>query len=262
MKIKKVLLIVCSMLCILMVAACGSDEKTVYPGDDISDSEINLMAEDYLTYLQSFTQSGNYEEMKDGDFIAVSDMSAIGEVNDLSILKVAADSYADSLNELGAFKGISDRKITRDEESLTVEVVADYEKHQLKMQLVFDEDMVLNSITADLVLTVKEILMKALVNTLLGMGTVFCVLIFISMLISCFKFISKAQNKPKDSKLEAKADNKTQTSPVLETEADEIDDYELIAVISAAIAAAEGTSVDGFRVRSIKRAKNNTWNRA
>ena len=262
MKIKKVLLIVCSMLCILMVAACGSDEKTVYPGDDISDSEINLMAEDYLTYLQSFTQSGNYEEMKDGDFIAVSDMSAIGEVNDLSILKVAADSYADSLNELGAFKGISDRKITRDEESLTVEVVADYEKHQLKMQLVFDEDMVLNSITADLVLTVKEILMKALVNTLLGMGTVFCVLIFISMLISCFKFISKAQNKSKDSKLEAKADNKTQTSPVLETEADEIDDYELIAVISAAIAVAEGTSVDGFRVRSIKRAKNSTWNRA
>ena len=38
------------------------------------------------------------------------------------------------------------------------------------------------------------------------------------------------------------------------------DDSELIAVISAAIAAAEGTSTDGFVVRSIKRRKSNRWN--
>ena len=37
------------------------------------------------------------------------------------------------------------------------------------------------------------------------------------------------------------------------------DDSELIAVISAAIAASEGTSTDGFVVRSIKRRKSNKW---
>ena len=38
------------------------------------------------------------------------------------------------------------------------------------------------------------------------------------------------------------------------------DDSELIAVIAAAIAAAEGTTTDGFVVRSIKRRKSNKWN--
>ena len=39
------------------------------------------------------------------------------------------------------------------------------------------------------------------------------------------------------------------------------DDTELVAVIAAAIAAYEGTSADGFQVRSIKRANTNKWHR-
>ena len=41
---------------------------------------------------------------------------------------------------------------------------------------------------------------------------------------------------------------------------DETDDLELIAVITAAIAAQEGTSTDGFVVRSIRRRPSNKWN--
>ena len=37
------------------------------------------------------------------------------------------------------------------------------------------------------------------------------------------------------------------------------DDLELIAVITAAIAAGEGTSTDGFVVRSIRRRTSNNW---
>ena len=40
------------------------------------------------------------------------------------------------------------------------------------------------------------------------------------------------------------------------------DDDELVAVIAAAIAASEGTTTDGFVVRSIKRSKNNKWKNA
>ena len=43
-------------------------------------------------------------------------------------------------------------------------------------------------------------------------------------------------------------------------EAEEMDDTELVAVIAAAIATAEGTTTDGFVVRSIKRRKSNKWN--
>ena len=47
-------------------------------------------------------------------------------------------------------------------------------------------------------------------------------------------------------------------APVEET----VDDGELIAVIAAAIAAAEGTTTDGFVVRSIKKSNRNKWQRA
>ena len=40
----------------------------------------------------------------------------------------------------------------------------------------------------------------------------------------------------------------------------DLGDEELAAVIAAAVAASEGTSTDGFVVRSIKRRKSNKWN--
>jgi predicted house-cleaning noncanonical NTP pyrophosphatase (MazG superfamily) len=48
-----------------------------------------------------------------------------------------------------------------------------------------------------------------------------------------------------------------------EEETEELsDDLELVAVITAAIAASEGTSADGLVVRSIKRARNSQWKKA
>ena len=49
---------------------------------------------------------------------------------------------------------------------------------------------------------------------------------------------------------------------VVEEEENLADDMELVAVIAAAIAAYEGTSTDGFQVRSIKRASTKKWQRA
>lgn len=104
------------------------------------------------------------------------------------------------------------------------------------------------------------ILEKALLNTLLGMGTVFVVLIFICLLISCFKYIPKLQDK--FSKKTAPEPAKAAPAPVtavLEEEEEPEDDLELAAVITAAVAASMGSSTDGFVVRSIKRASNRKW---
>ena len=56
-------------------------------------------------------------------------------------------------------------------------------------------------------MTLGEIFQKALLNTALGMGTVFCMLIFISLVISCFRFIPKGK-KPEASKPAAAAVSK------------------------------------------------------
>ena len=85
-------------------------------------------------------------------------------------------------------------------------------------------------------------------NTLLGMGSVFIVLILISLLISSFTLL---KSEPK------KAEVTSAPVQAPETTEELTDDTELVAVIMAAISAyesANGGSSDGFVVRSIKKA--------
>lgn len=94
---------------------------------------------------------------------------------------------------------------------------------------------------------------KALLNTVMGLGTVFVVLVFISFIISLFRFLNKPEKKVE------KQEAAVAVETAVEVEEEELsDDSELVAVITAAIAAYEGDagaiSNSGFRVRSIKRA--------
>lgn len=89
---------------------------------------------------------------------------------------------------------------------------------------------------------------KAGINTVMSMAIVFSVLIFISLLISSFVLIGRVQGKQETVVKEAPA-----AVPVPQAE-NLADDLELVAVITAAIAAAgEAESADGLIVRSIIR---------
>ena len=81
---------------------------------------------------------------------------------------------------------------------------------------------------------------RAALNTVIGMGTVFIVLIFISLLIYCFRFINIFENKMKKSEKPAEEASAPAAVPVEEPAEDLTDDRELVAVITAAIAASEG----------------------
>ena len=97
----------------------------------------------------------------------------------------------------------------------------------------------------------KSRMQNALMNTVLGMGTVFIMLIAIALIIYCFKIIPVIQKK-----FEKKAEPVAETpkaAPVTAAPVQEADDLELVAVIAAAIAASENVPVDSFRVRTIKR---------
>jgi sodium pump decarboxylase gamma subunit len=100
--------------------------------------------------------------------------------------------------------------------------------------------------------TFGELMEKAALNTVIGMGTVFAVLILISLIIACFGFIPKIQDA--FAKKEApETPSAPVSAPVVAAQSEE-DDTELVAVIAAAIAAYEGsTNTDGFVVRSIRR---------
>ena len=97
---------------------------------------------------------------------------------------------------------------------------------------------------------------KALLNTVMGMGTVFVVLFFISWLIGMFKYLNRPAKKV-ETPVAAEPVNNVVTQ--IEEREELSDDSALVAVITAAIAAYEGStgavSNSGFRVRSIKRAR-------
>ncbi len=125
------------------------------------------------------------------------------------------------------------------------------------------EEMVVSAVYSK-----SELMKQAGMNTILGMGTVFVVLIFISFIISLFKFLpALLAKKPKLP--ETKSEVKPETVPVAKPVVKEapiagenlMNDAELVAVITAAIYAASGSgsngavSKDRLVVRSIRRAK-------
>lgn len=108
---------------------------------------------------------------------------------------------------------------------------------------------------------------KAGLNTLIGIGVVFIVLILISLLISCFSLINKAEqaikNRKENKAAVAAAGMDNTIAQIVQKEEEElVDDLELVAVISAAVAAYTGSSTDGFVVRSIKKSNKKRWQSA
>ncbi len=191
--------------------------------------------------LSEYTQ--NYQFMQSGLRFTPENFSA------------AVDSWKAGVEECGAYIGHGDFKYMASGDGLEVSTHVEYEDREAEVVFEFDEKLYLESVNVNAEFSTGEILKKAGLNTLLGMGTVFAVLIFISIIISLFRFIPSGNKKPAQA-----APVKAETVPVVEETVEETDDLELIAVISAAIAAAEGMSTDGFVVRSIRRRSANRWN--
>ncbi|MDE7224236.1 MAG: OadG family protein [Acetatifactor sp.] len=101
----------------------------------------------------------------------------------------------------------------------------------------------------------------AAMNTVIGISTVFVVLVIIIGVISLFRFIpvlqdkfEKRKNRKKKNAVQESAASAVTQNVNTEEDTDISDDLELVAVIAAAIAASEGAATtDGFVVRSIRK---------
>lgn len=100
----------------------------------------------------------------------------------------------------------------------------------------------------------------AVSNTIMGVSIVFFVLVSLSFLIYLFRFISVIEDKLTKKKIqESVKEEKIQETLPAEEETNLVDDLELIAVITAAIAASEGEDPGQYIVRSIKKVHRNQW---
>lgn len=231
---KKIVLIVSLCLIAAGVFGCGSDANATYNGftaEQLSSNNTSILDE--------------LIAMSDDDILMY---QAQQDQMDPAIMNVI-NSWAEIKDEAGDFIDYGEVAVTEANGTTTVEQTANFTGRDIKITFVYDKNMTVEDISLDRIYSLGETMVKAAMNTAMGMGTVFVMLIIISLIISCFTFINKAQNKAGEKKA---ADV---PAPVAAPAAvpSQTDDLELVAVIAAAIAAATGSSTDDFVVRSIKR---------
>ena len=100
----------------------------------------------------------------------------------------------------------------------------------------------------------------AVSNTIMGVSIVFFVLVSLSFLIYLFRFISVIEDKlTKKKTQEPVKEEKVQGTLPAEEETNLVDDLELIAVITAAIAASEGGDPGQYKEKKKKKVHRNQW---
>lgn len=232
---KKFLLVLGMITCLVGLSACGKVEEP-YQGV-LTHEQAVATVESFMATMQEVVAMGQQEAYS----------------KDPSLASALA-SYEASLADLGDYQSITSCTFTEDEDGVIISAEIQGSVRPGTVELIFDDEMLFTSGTVNVTYTFGETMTKAGLNTLMGMGTVFAVLILIALLISSFNLIPKVQAafSKKEKKVETAADNAV--AQIVENEAVQEDDLELIAVIAAAIAASEGAaSADGYVVRSIRR---------
>lgn len=251
---KKISLLVCALAASLSFAGCSQKAEVAYDA-----SSVEQITE---TIISSFSQMGTegFEQFRDLsdyqlDYTMMQSGLPIAGEDFLAMI----DAWEAAEKECGAYLGHGEYEVEASAKEVVVSTQAKYEDREATIEFKFDEDLNMESMDVSAKYTTGEILEKAGLNTVLGMGTVFVVLIFLAFLISLIQYIPGFVEKftKKNAVQSVPAPEAEQT---VEETVEVTDDLELVAVITAAIAAQEGTSTDGFVVRSIRRRPSNNWN--
>ena len=244
---KKLLAILGVITCMIGLCACGQEDAS----NGVFD-EVQLMA-----YCESLVE-GIHETVIQG-------MVEQGAGD--AVIYNGFIGWQNALEDIGEFQDTNGGTVTFNNDETVVDINVLGSKHDAVVEFVVDNATgAFTSITTNVIYTFGETMEKAVMNTLIGMGTVFVVLIFISLIISCFGLFSKAGPKKQASTETVKPASAPAADPVVSQiqEKEELaDDTELVAVIAAAIAAYEGSgSTDGFVVRSIRKSNKSKWQNA
>lgn len=241
---KKLLVILGMITCMACLAACGQEE-TAASGPISTEQAIQIGT----TIVDQMN--------------AIVTANAVEQYVDQPILYNGFTGWQDALDDIGDYEGTNGGSVAFKDDEVVISIDVLGSSHDATVEIVLDNALASYiGITTNVHYSTGEIMAKAGMNTLIGMGTVFAVLILISLIISCFTLISKLEQKQKT---EAPAAAPA-ADPVVEQIAakEELsDDTELVAVIAAAIAAYEGAaSTDGFVVRSIRKSNKSKWQNA
>ena len=291
--IKWLLLLLSMITCFFVLSGCaktedaGSEEVTA----EMKETLINGSRQ-YLATFAAYSDEELEEQLKQAEkaentviSTALTSWKSVKE--DLGSLQV---------DEMGAPLIQTDEKTgepavtvqAEGEDTYQVEMTAVYEQRTMEFVLTAEAEddgyggsvLTVTEMTFTPDYSIGEKLGKASLNMLMGMGTVFVVLLFISFIISRLKMVNSWGTKKEDKTVKEAAPAavkpaepvpapvkpaEPEPAPAEPEEACEenlVDDLELVAVITAAISAAQKVPVEGLVVRSIRRKSGSNWKRS
>ncbi len=276
---KKILRTLLMLTCVFCLTACGSEETISEHQQtkiDMAQARSQLITEFVLALVENGEGDAWLEKYNNMEIASAFSETLTGLLEqsygmeyELEVegkgIRSAFTSFESGLETIGAITEMGEASSVVDGDTIIVTIPVTGENGDGSVELIFTNDMFLKmtSCTLNLNEGMGELMTRAALNTLIGMGTVFVVLILISAIIGCFGFIPKIQAAfSKKEEIKEVPVAVPVEAPAVEQDEELADDMELVAVIAAAIAAYEGTTVEGFRVRSIKRANTNKWQKA
>lgn len=251
------------LTCILSFSACGSETQYSDYQQQKLDEARQRSLNGYIPILSLFSDDEMLDSFKE---YTAEEIETIFGNEGLYVDGNGFISAASSFNLNSEITGQFSVKpeepvdVTVDGKKIIVHIQVAGEKKDAEVELVLSNDMFwkLESGSLNPISSFGELMEKAGLNTVLGMGTVFTILILISLIIGCFSFIPRIQKaftkKNKEEVNVTGINNAVAQIAQQEEASDESDDMELVSVIAAAIAAYEGSSdASGYVVRSIRK---------
>lgn len=224
-------------LCLLGMTACDKTDPTTVDYNGYSYADLQGYVQGTVSTLLSLTEEDRVSYLTSGQEMTVNLITR----------------WDEATAESGSFVAYGEFDVVKAGKTLTAEQAIEFEKgNEVMVTFVYHySTMELTDIAIDPIQSISEKMSTAGMNTIMGMGTVFVILILISLIIYAFRIIPYLTERKKNiPAVEVKSDTFVEQI----TRREQIqDDLELVAVISAAIAAATGTSTNDFVVRSIKR---------
>ena len=270
----KILVLGVMLSCLLGLSACGSQNERalnsvegsrysaqIFTVDSINNYAQNIENNNFEYWYLTGVTPDNFEE-REYQEIAMNVSDSYYDV-----MAKGYDSWYKAVNDIG-FNSIDtlaeDIQVTNTSFEINKDdvLVATSEirgtKHSADMVMYFTNRGEPTDIGVTVRKSTPEKLQNAGLNTLLGMGMAFSILILISLIISLFPILFGGSKKKKESNKEIAQKAIENTVSQIAEQEDLSSDAELVAVIAAAIAAYEGSgSTDGFCVRSIRKVNSN-----
>ena len=244
-KLTKILIALCLLFEVFSLSV-NAEEKPF----DYDESELIEYSQNIFNQILTYNENGL-------EYAVKSSTGTAKDVYETYLQYVKNDT-------LGQFVEYSKSDIKIEDESVIVNLTAKFEKTDLKVSVTFQDlgtgiGAVNISLSAEeKEKSIAENLRNAASNTVMGLVTVVIMLLFISFIISRFKYIAIIQEKiaaKKALKAGASADAIENAVEQIQTREELVGDTELVAVITAAICAATNKSGDSFVVRSIRKRK-------